>query len=102
MAANPFGAHPCVGHSGAESTVLIEMAAAQGPADEPEPFGGIVLASRAIPKGSRERENVALQLNLLVLAPQSHEFLTFGTRQAVAPLASITIRLRDPVANRLG
>lgn len=34
MAANPFGAHPGVGQSGAVSTLLIKMAAAEGPADE--------------------------------------------------------------------
>jgi len=34
MAANSFGAHPGVGHSGAVTTSLIELTAVDGPADE--------------------------------------------------------------------
>ena len=54
--------------------------------------------------GRRSRENVALQPQLLVLAPQPGQLVTLGCGQAVnllLPAALLLVGLRNPSADRL-
>jgi hypothetical protein len=49
----------------------------------------------------RLRLDLALQLELAVLTPQTVELLAFCRRQAIRAAALVTVGLRDPVADRL-
>jgi hypothetical protein len=60
--------------------------------------------SRVRTRPPLEREDVALQSQLLVLTPQPRQLVAFGQGQAVTllfPAALLAVRLRNPVADRL-